>query len=79
MRDSAQLFEVQILYREPLHELWSGNEGRSPFVARYRRIQAHDDLEAARIAQDRFDDLARESQVKWRRQVVEIRVQPVVA
>ena len=28
-------------------------------------------------AQDRFDELARESRVKWRREVVEIRVQPV--
>ena len=71
-------FEVQILYREPLYEMWTDSGGRPPFVARYRGIEAADDREAARIARVRFDRLARESRVKWRREVVEVRVSPAV-
>jgi hypothetical protein len=77
MNANAQVFEVQILYREPLYELWTGSGRRPPFVARYRGIRAGDQDEAARIARGRFDELAQESQVKWRREVVEVRVQPV--
>lgn len=73
----GRLFEVQILYREPLYEVWTGSGGRPPYVARYRRIEAQDDREAARIARHRFDDLAKSSNVHWRREVVEVRVQPV--
>ena len=79
MRATKPLFEVQILYREPVYELYNGTEARPPFMARYRGIRARSGIRAARIAQDRFDELARESRVKWRREVVEIRVQPVVA
>lgn len=77
MHPAAQVFEVQILYREPLHEMWTGASGRPPFVARYRGIQASGREDAARIARDRFDELASESHVKWHREVVEVRVQPV--
>ncbi len=77
MPSCPSLFEVQILYREPVYELYNGTEGRPPFIARYRGIQAPDGVRAARIAQDRFEDLARVSSVKWQREVVEIRVQPV--
>ena len=74
----AHTFEVQILYREPLYELWTGSRERPPFVARYRGIQAENRTQAERIARGRFDELAGASQVKWRREVVEIRVEPVV-
>jgi hypothetical protein len=74
----SRCFEVQILYREPLHEVWAGQGSRPPFVARYRRIQADDDREAIRIARHRFDDLAKASNVHWNREVVEVRVQPVI-
>jgi hypothetical protein len=78
MHEIGHLFEVQILYREPLYETWTGTGARPPYVARYRRIEAPDDREAARIARRRFDELARNSNVTWRREVVEVRVQPVV-
>jgi len=78
MNPSDQVYEVQILYREPLYELWTGSQERPPFVARYRGIQALDQIDAARIARGRFDELAGESQVKWHREVVEIRVEPIV-
>jgi hypothetical protein len=78
MDSISRCFEVQILYREPLHEVWAGQGSRPPFVARYRRIEADDDREAIRIARDRFDDLARASNVHWNREVVEVRVQPVI-
>jgi len=77
MRATKPLFEVQILYREPVYELYSGTHERPPFMARYRGIRAPNSARAARIAQNRFEDLARHSQVKWAREVVEIRVQPV--
>jgi hypothetical protein len=70
------LFEVKILYREPLHELWSESTSRPPFVARYGRIEANSHREAVRIAEMRFESTARESQVRWHRQVVEVRVRP---
>jgi len=74
----SRCFEVQILYREPLYEVWAGQGDRPPFVARYRRIEADDGGEAIRIARSRFDDLARASNVHWNREVVEVRVQPVI-
>jgi len=74
----SRWFEVQILYREPLHEIWAGKGTRPPFVARYRRIEAGDGREAIRIARHRFDDLAKASNVHWNREVVEVRVQPVI-
>ena len=70
------LFEVQILYREPTYDLWSGGDAREPFVAFYRGIQAPSHHEAVRIAQSRFRETARESQVRWQREVVEVRVRP---
>jgi hypothetical protein len=78
MRSTPQTFEVQILYREPLYELWTGSGERRPFVARYRGIQASTRNQAVRIARGRFEELASVSQVKWRREVVEIRVEPIV-
>ncbi len=74
----AHTFEVQILYREPLYELWTGSRDRPPFVARYRGIQAENRKQAEHIARDRFDELAGASRVSWRREVVEIRVEPVI-
>ena len=70
-------FAVEILYREPIYEIWSGSGERMPFVARYRGIEAPNRQQAARIASNRFFDLARESRVKWRREVVEIRVEAI--
>ena len=72
-----QMYEVQILYREPLYETWTGTGARLPFVARYRGITAPSRDQAAKIAEERFFDLARDSRVKWRREVVEVRVEPV--
>jgi len=72
----ATLFEVKILYREPLHELWSGGVPDVPFVARYRSIEAVSHREAAAIAETRFEAIARESQVRWPRVVLEVRVRP---
>ena len=74
----SRCFEVQILYREPTYEVWAGQGTRPPFVARYRRIEADDDREAIQIARHRFDDLAKASNVHWNREVVEVRVQPVI-
>jgi len=70
------LFDVKILYREPLHELWSGGAPGAPFVARYRSIEADSHREAARIAETRFETTARHSQVRWPRLVLEVRVRP---
>jgi len=70
------LFEVKIMYREPLFELWSGREPGSPFVARYCSIEAGSHREAVRIAETRFHRTARDSQVRWHREVVEVRVRP---
>lgn len=70
------MFEVKILYREPLHELWSGGVPETPFVARYRSIEADGHREAARIAETRFETIARDSQVRWPRVVLEVRVRP---
>ncbi len=70
----ATLFEVKILYREPLHELWSEAVPEAPFVARYRSIEADSHREAARIAEARFETIARDSQVRWPRLVLEVRV-----
>ncbi len=67
---------MKILYREPLHELWSGGVPEAPFVARYRSIEADSHREAARIAQTRFETLAGDSQVRWPRVVLEVRVRP---
>jgi hypothetical protein len=72
----ATLFEVKILYREPLHELWSGGVPEAPFVARYRSIEADSHSEAARIAETRFEAIARESRARWPRVVLEVRVRP---
>ncbi len=72
----ATLFEVKILYREPLHELWSGGVPDAPFVARYRSIEADSHREAACIAESRFEAIARDSQVRWTRVVLEVRVRP---
>ena len=69
------MFDVKIHYREPLHELWSGAGERDPFVARYRRIEALDSDEAQRIAECRFRDTARVSQVRWQREVVDVVVE----
>jgi len=70
------LFEVRILYREPLFDLWSGRKPGSPFVARYRGIEAGSHREAVRIAETRFESTARESQVRWHREVIEVLVRP---
>ena len=70
------MFEVKILYREPLHELWSGRPTGAPFVARYRGIEADSHREAVRIAEKRFKTTALESQVRWPRVVLEVRVRP---
>ncbi len=72
----ATLFDVKILYREPLHELWSGGVPEAPFVARYRSIEADSHREAACIAETRFETIARDSQVRWPRVVLEVRVRP---
>ena len=72
----ATLFEVKIFYREPLHELWSGGVPEAPFVARYRSIEADSHPEAVRIAETRFEAIARESRVRWARVVLEVRVRP---
>ena len=72
----APLFEVKILYREPLHELWSGRAPGVPFVARYCGIEANSHREAVRIAERRFETTALESQVRWPRVVLEVLVRP---
>ena len=77
MQTAIQLYEVQILYREPLYEVWSGSGERHPFVARYRGIRAASRQEAEQIARSRFDFLTCESRVKWQREVLEVRVDPV--
>ena len=66
------VFDVKIHYREPLHELWAGGERRSPYVASYRQIEAGSCHEAARIAEGRFREIARESRARWPREVVEV-------
>ena len=70
------MFDVKILYREPLNELWSERVPEAPFVARYRSIEADSHREAARIAETRFETVALESQVRWPRVVLEVRVRP---
>ena len=70
------LFDVEILYREPLYEVWADQGPRKPYVARYRGIQAGTLKEAARIAQGQFRQTARDSGVRWHREVVEVRVHP---
>lgn len=70
------MFEVKILYREPMHEVWSGGAPRAPFVARYPGIEAASHREAVRIAETRFEAIAADSQVRWPRVVLEVRVRP---
>ncbi len=72
------MYEVQILYREPVYETWTGGKQRLPFVTRYEGIEASSQRQAMKIAEHRFQDLARISRVKWRREVVEIRVQSLI-
>jgi len=72
-----RLYQVQIVYREPLYEVWSGSGERHPFVARYHGIQADSRQEAEQIARSRFDFVTGESRVRWQREVLEIKVDPV--
>ena len=72
----APLFEVKILYREPLHEMWSGRVPETPFVARYCGIEANSQREAVSIAERRFEATARKSQVRWERVVIKVSVRP---
>jgi len=77
VQTANRLYEVQILYREPLYEVWSESGERHPFVARYRGIMAGSRQEAEQIARSRFDFVIGESRVKWRREVLEVKVDPV--
>ena len=45
-------------------------------MARYRSIEAESHREAACIAETRFETIARDSQVRWPRVVLEVRVRP---
>jgi hypothetical protein len=71
-----RLFEVTIRYREPQFEARNGRIGHA-FNSIYR-IVARDREAALRIAIAQFEEIARQSQVRWRRDIVGVEAEPLV-